>query len=131
LAKRKGININSKGASYEREVCHWLAENLNVHTKRLLGQARDSGADIETEHFLIEAKRRENIDLYEWWSQVMRAKKEHPNKDIIPVVAFRQNNKQTEWLIPADLLPNVDRGYLRVSSLVFKKFAKGVMHGIS
>ncbi len=119
-----------KGAQFEREVCKWLDDNLNVQTKRLLGQAREGGADIETDHFLIEVKRRETLDLYSWWTQVIRAKAEHENSDLIPIVVFKQNRKPMQWLIPADLLPNVDKGYMIVNSNVFQRFAKGVMHGI-
>lgn len=130
MAKRKGININTKGASYEREVCRWLSDNLNIKTKRLLGQAREGGADIVTDDFIIEVKRREKLDLYGWWSQVQHAKKEHENPDLIPIVVFKQNNQNQEWLIPANLLPNVPRGYMRVSSIVFRHFAKGIIDGI-
>jgi len=130
MAGKKRINVNNKGSAFEREVCFWLRDNLDIHTKRLLGQAREGGADIETEHFIIEVKRREKLDLYEWWGQVERAKNNHKDKDIIPVVCFKQNNKNQEFLIPANLLPNVDRGYMRVSSLVFKKFARGIINGI-
>ena len=128
---KKRININAKGSSFERDVCFWLRDNLGIYTKRLLGQAREGGADVITEHFIIEVKRREKLDLYEWWSQVLRAREKSEDKELIPIVVFKQNNQNMEWLIPADLLPNVDRGYMRVSSLVFKKFAKGIIDGIS
>jgi hypothetical protein len=124
-----GINVNVKGAQFEREVCKWLDENLDIKVDRLLGQARDCGADIETEHFLIEAKRREVLSLHQWWTQVAQARREHPNSDIIPVVCYKQNHKQMQWLIPADLLPNVNRGFMIVDSVVFRKFAMGVISG--
>jgi hypothetical protein len=123
------INVGAKGATFERDVCKWLGVNLGIETERLLGQARNGGADIETDHFLIEVKRRETLNLYEWWSQVLRAKENHPNKDIIPIVVFKQNRKDMEWLIPANLLPNVKRGYMRVSCPVFKQFAEGILNG--
>lgn len=123
------INVGAKGAGFERDVCQWLDSNLNIQTSRLLGQARDGGADIETEHFLIECKRRENLDLFNWWNQVLIAQKEHDNTEIIPVVVFKQNRKDMEWLIPANLLPNVERGYMRVSCFVFKQFAEGIING--
>lgn len=123
------INAGRKGAAFEREICDWLDLHLGIKTQRLLGQAREGGADIETEDFLIEAKRRESLDLYSWWNQVLRAKREHPNEDIIPVVVFKQNRQEIKWLIPANLLPNVEKGYMIVSSAVFKQFAKGILDG--
>ena len=123
------INVGAKGATFERDVCKWLGTHLGIETERLLGQARNGGADIETDHFLIEVKRREVLSLFEWWSQVIRAKEKHFNEDIIPIVCFKQSRKDMEWLIPANLLPNVERGYMRVSSVVFKQYAKGILDG--
>ena len=113
---------NTKGSSYEREVCKWIFDNIGEKVDRELGQARDEGADIKTEHFLIEAKRRETLNLNSWWNQVLRAKSKDENKDLIPVVVFRRNRKKQKWLIPASLI-GVKRGYMIVNDDVFLQLA--------
>jgi predicted transcriptional regulator len=59
-----------KGAGGERELCSRLADALGRIVKRKLGQARDSGHDIDLPPFQIECKRRKRIaGLYEWMEQ--------------------------------------------------------------
>lgn len=64
-----------RGAQYEREVCKVIEDVIGVETKRKLGQARDSGNDIDIKRengtrFRLECKRRRTIgNLYEWLKQ--------------------------------------------------------------
>ena len=60
----------TKGAGGERELCGILSDALGQVVKRKLGQARDSGNDIDIAPFRIECKRRKHIgNLYEWLKQ--------------------------------------------------------------
>ncbi len=50
-----------RGASTEREIANYLSDQLGVVCKRILGQARDSGEDINVPPFRIEIKRRKSF----------------------------------------------------------------------
>jgi hypothetical protein len=119
------INVRNKGASGEREFCDWLSINFpelesnGIKPKRNLEQVRNGGADIiNVPCFKFEIKRCASIKLFDWWSQVMKSE-----GDGIPVVAYRQNNKDWNFLIPAALI-GVSRGYMIVNSNVFKQYVK-------
>ena len=63
-----------KGAGGEREVCALLTNALGEHITRRLGQARDSGCDIELPPFVVEVKRRKRLgNLHEWMKQATEA----------------------------------------------------------
>jgi len=60
----------TKGAAGERELAGILADALGIEVKRKLGQARDSGNDIDLPGFAVECKRRARLaGLYEWIAQ--------------------------------------------------------------
>lgn len=121
------LHAQKKGKRGEVELCEWIQQNLGITTEREYNQADGGSADIIIENFLIEVKRRESLNLYQWWSQVKNAHKQH-EEFLIPVVAFRQNRKPWEFLIPAEFI-KIDRGFLRVSETVFKLWAKKVISG--
>lgn len=121
------LNACKKGKTGEVEFCQWLDENLGLETERNYNQSQ-GGADIIVGDFIFEVKRREALDLKTWWLQVIVAKKSHKNPDLVPVVCFRQNRKQWEFLIPAAYI-GIEKGYVRLSALVFKKFAMKIMNG--
>lgn len=117
------INVRTKGAAGELEFCRWIYNNMNVPMPtRNLEQVRSGGSDIiDIEPFYFEVKRCETLSLYGWWIQVRKAVQETCNKNIIPVVAFRQNRKPWEFLIPATFI-GAGRGYLRVSERTFLRW---------
>ena len=84
-----------KGASFERETCSLLNDELGVDVGRNLGQSRDGGDDITLGKYRIECKRRASIALYEWWEQVNKA----ANVGEIPVLAIRADRKERLWVI--------------------------------
>ncbi len=60
----------TKGAAGERELAGILADALGIEVRRKLGQARDSGNDIDLPGFSVECKRRARIaGLYDWLEQ--------------------------------------------------------------
>jgi Holliday junction resolvase len=87
----KGRASRNKGAAAEREFCAVLSEHLGAVVKRKLGQARDSGDDVQVQRFRFEVKRRETLSLPAWCRQVELACKGDP--EAIPVVAYRQNGQ--------------------------------------
>ena len=61
-----------KGAAYEREVAKFFSEVLDLDFKRVLGQERDGGGDVQAEgsDLLIECKRYKAMKgLYGWMRQ--------------------------------------------------------------
>ncbi|MCH9735854.1 MAG: hypothetical protein K0U78_15100 [Actinomycetia bacterium] len=120
------VHSQKKGKRGEDEFCKWILENFNIKVRREHWQADGHSADIRIKDFLFEVKRRESLSLDNWWYQVAIAKK-YDDKDIIPVVAFRQNRKKWEFLLPAKLI-GLDTGYIRLSEKVFIKFAKRIVN---
>ncbi len=84
-----GRMSRNKGAAAERELAAILSDELGFVVKRKLGQARDSGDDIQVGKFRIEAKRRETLALPAWCRQI----EEHCGPGEVPVVAYRQNGQ--------------------------------------
>ena len=108
--------------------CAWLKENLNIDVERNYNQSQ-GGADIETDNFLFEIKRRETLSLNLWWKQVTKAHNSHPRKnELIKVVAFRKNRSPWQFLISAELI-GLDSGFLLASEEVFRDFAARVELG--
>ena len=120
------INSVTKGKRGEVEFCQWLFDNLRIVVDREYNQSQ-GGADIITTDFIFEVKRREVLALNDWWHQVIIASKKYPNKNLIPVVVFRQNRKPWEFLIPANLILGLDKGFLRCSEQIFLQFATFLM----
>ena len=87
----------TKGANGERELCALLSDAFGTVVKRKLGQARDSGHDIDLPPFRIECKRRKRIaGLYEWMKQAF-VDESGIGDFTTPIVAIRADDK--EWLI--------------------------------
>ena len=68
-----GLRQRQRGAETEREVCKILTDTTGWQTNRILGQARDGGADIRLARWVIEVKRRKAIAVYEWVDQATAA----------------------------------------------------------
>src|SRR5208282_3248668 len=84
----------TKGAGGERELCGILSDALGQVVKRKLGQARDSGNDIDVRPFSIEVKRRKRIALL---YEAIRQANAHLFSDEMAVVAVRADDKP--WLM--------------------------------
>lgn len=124
------INVRAKGAAGEREFCDYLLHKfkLDVKPERNLEQVRSGGADIIFPPFAFEIKRCEALKPQAWWSQVKRAvsNPSGPAFGLIPVVAYRQNKKDWEFLIPASYI-GVDFGYLHIDEYVFGDWLRSVV----
>jgi Holliday junction resolvase len=84
-----GARQRQRGSETEREVCKIISEATGWQTNRILGQARDGGADVRLAQFLIEVKRRKSIAVYEWLEQCQKACKPEDK----PVVIARGDHK--------------------------------------
>ncbi len=93
-----GRTSRNKGASAERELTALLSERLGIDIKRKLGQARDSGDDVQVGPFRIEVKRRETLSIMQWCRQVEAC----CGPGDVPVVAFRQNNQSWRIVLKLD-----------------------------
>lgn len=135
------MNAKAKGAQGEREACAWLERKVfgDVGLKRNLEQVRSGGADIIHHPLVFEVKRRKgNVDLGtdKFWIQVATACKRinvaEGVNTFVPVVMFRINKRDWEFLIPADTLyglyvndtPIFTQGYVRVNGIRFVEWAK-------
>jgi len=68
-----GLRQRQRGAETEREVCKIVTEKTGWQTNRILGQARDGGADIRLARWVLEVKRRKSIAVYDWIDQATKA----------------------------------------------------------
>lgn len=123
------LHAQKKGKRGEVEFCKWLKSNLDIDTERNYNQSDGYSADVIIDDFIFEIKRHENPKPDDFWYQVIVAKKRHESKDLIPVVAFRQNRQRWKFLIPAKLI-GVEVGYMQVSEKVFISFATAILSNI-
>jgi hypothetical protein len=125
------VNPVHKGKVGEKEFCEFLNVHFDIDLEREYNQASGNDTDIVWDpYFLFEIKRRENLDFYNWWIQVKHAQKDFMRKNkkryIMPVVAFRQNRKPWEFLLPASLI-GIDTQFIHVDKFVFVNFARNYL----
>lgn len=123
------LNARAKGAGGEREFCDWLSANFSIPApSRNLDQVRDGGADIICPPFAFEIKRVENVSLTAWWNQVSKAVNKQTGKafGLEPVVAFRKNTKDWEFLVSARHI-GVGFGYVHMTAQVWKVWANNYL----
>lgn len=116
------INARTKGAQGEREFCAWLKDVLEFDELpvRNLEQVRSGGADVTCiDPFMFEVKRCEKLDVKSWWIQVVTASKSEPGS--VPIVAFRQNRKRWEFLIPSTFI-GLKYGFIRIDEQRFAEW---------
>lgn len=120
------VHSQKKGKRGEDDFCKWLKKNLEIDVRREHFQASGYSADVMTEHFLFEVKRHEKPNRDNFFYQLIVAQKRHPDKNIIGVVAFRENRKPWKFLLSAKLI-GLDLGYIELSEKVFISFAKTII----
>jgi len=81
----------TKGAAGERELANLLSDALGLKVTRNLGQARDSGHDIDLPGFSVEVKRRKRVAL------LYEAMEQAQSGEGTPTVMLRADGK--EWLV--------------------------------
>ena len=95
-----------KGAAGEREVCAILSESLGASFKRKLGQARDSGNDIDIGPYRAEVKRYQAIAALRFMeqSQAACAKGDKTMFDgpDLPLVVMREDGGKWVVMQPLD-----------------------------
>ena len=101
------VNIRTKGANGEREICDKLNSILESLLLRMAlplppkpvfqrnqNQSAVGGSDITNPFGLcIEVKRHETLNVTAWWGQVLVASKEFGG---VPVLLYRQSGKR-KW----------------------------------
>lgn len=85
-----GLHSRNKGAQFERDIANELTALLGRKVNRKLGQARDSGNDIDVPPFRMELKRYNKIGVYSWLKQCVASCK--PGD--IPVVVARADEQK-------------------------------------
>lgn len=105
----------TKGASYEREVCDAFGAALGVKVQRMIGQARDGGADIlDVKPLKIECKRRKTLGTVMGWlaqciSAVGSLDHHEPTPDgnpRVPIVVAREDQGESIVIMRlTDFLP--------------------------
>ncbi len=131
------VNARNKGSSGEREACAWLEKYIwesDVGLERNLNQSRDGGADIIRHPFSFEIKRRKgnkNLGIEKWWAQARKAadklNSDENTTTYIPIVMFRIDRGQWEFLIPSDVLVSNTPRWIRMDRFTFKAWAKVYM----
>jgi hypothetical protein len=120
------VNPKRKGKSGEDEACEWINKHIYDNRRRLTRNYNQAyvGVDILDYPFIYEVKRSERLSLDAWWIQVSKVQKrlKAHNKQTIPVVMFRQNNKPWEFLISADAIGG-STGWIRLTQNRFKEWA--------
>lgn len=121
---KKKINVSKKGSSGEREFCEWIQNilSLDQKPKRILEQTREGGADVIVDNYMFEVKRVEKLNLRPWWLQVCKANRDKNDK-YLPVVVFRQNNKDWSVLISATYI-GLKSGFIIVKDWEAKRWLK-------
>ena len=101
-----GKSQRTKGAGFEREICHVLSEALGGKFTRNLDQVRDGGGDIMLPGYLIECKRRARISIYEWMEQADKS----CNAEQKPIVIARGDNKDALAIMRLeDFIPKIEK----------------------
>lgn len=127
----------NKGANGEREAALWLQKQFNLEhpPQRNLEQTRFKGAHanqkgydlVHFEPFAIEVKRQETLAMRTWWRQA-KLSAHYTQKPLIPVVMYRQNRKQWNFLIGANWI-GLELGFIHLQSDEFIQWAKKVLNG--
>lgn len=88
------VNSKQKGARYERELSSLLrAEGYEARrTAQYAGNTGEAADVIGLPGIHIEAKRQEQIRIYEWMQQAVRDSQKSRN---LPAVFFRKSNEET------------------------------------
>jgi hypothetical protein len=120
------VNRKQKGKDGEDEACDWLSTHLYRSRFKVARIHNQSffGADAFSKPFIWEFKRQETLSLNAWWIQIhtVHVKFKALGKLYIPVVMFRQNYKQWEFLISSETI-GVDGLYIRLNKEVFLEWA--------
>jgi len=117
------INGRAKGAAAEREAAQWLKDtfHLEVTPERNLEQVRSGGHDLlHFQPFAFEIKRCETLALRQWWVQAVTSCTDEYNE---PVVMYRQNRKQWQFLISAKHI-GLKTGYIQLAAPEFVRWVK-------
>ena len=125
-------NAKAKGSSGEREFCEWLYKNFDLpkRPQRNLDQVRSGGADVIVPPFVFEVKRRESVDEYAFWNQVVIAADEYMEEHgwrPEPIVAYRQNRQPWRFIISGHWIGN-SRGYIMLTERSFREWANNYIN---
>ena len=85
-----GIMQRRKGARAENQLASLLSESLGISVKRMLGQARDGGADILLGPGAIQVKHSAKAHIKHWWQQTVT---DAANCKRSPVLAYKLNRQ--------------------------------------
>jgi len=117
----------TKGHNGELELARLINEILPLDAKRNLTQVRDGGADINLEGLCVEVKRQETLNLNTWWDQVCRAADDSGG---VPVLAYRQNRRPWNFVLPGYLLVPGCSGRLTMDADTFAAFLEHWFDGL-
>jgi hypothetical protein len=92
-----GRYAKQKGERGEREVCGIITRLTGEPSKRKLGQARDSGGDVDWGPFLLEVKARQTVSMPAWQEQVRIAAHESGQ---VPAVVWRRKGEEFWIAVP-------------------------------
>lgn len=94
---KRGRSARIRGQVGEREVCEILTRIVGEKHNRLLGQARDAGADVRYGPFLLEVKRQQRLKLPDWQKQVSTAA---TDAGMLPGLVWRRDGEKWWVAVP-------------------------------
>jgi hypothetical protein len=112
---KRGKSARLKGAGGEREVCDILTRIVGEKHSRILGQARDAGADVRYGPFLLEVKRQARLKMSEWQQQVKVAA---DAAGVLPGIVWRRDGEK--WWVAVEFEQFVT---------IFEALRQGGSHG--
>lgn len=116
-----------KGKAGENEACEWIRKHIfkGLREVKRNREQVELGCDIICKPFIFEIKRREKLALGKWWIQISIVQKylRSFNKEYIPVVMYRQNKGNWEFLISTEALGITTGGYIHISAVTFIEWA--------
>lgn len=87
-----GKLARERGRKFEIEVAKAFSEHFDREFKRKLGQARDSGNDIDVGPFVVECKRTRRLGfLAKWMQQAVDAVAKRSEPFTVPIVVSRED----------------------------------------
>lgn len=111
-----GLHSRNKGAQFERDIANELTALLGKKINRKLGQARDSGNDIDVPPFRLELKRYAKIGVYGWLKQCIASCR--PGD--VPVVVARADDEKAIAIMQFEDFKTLLMGRVKETGNIFR-----------
>lgn len=104
---KRGRAARLRGQRAEREVCDILTRITGEKHCRNLGQARDSGSDVDFGPFLLEVKFQNRLKMPEWLEQADATAKA---RDMLSALVFRRDGEKWKVVLDFEVFAQIVNG---------------------